>query len=340
MSKLVKTLFSCFSAGFALAVAGILILGLSSQQLNKPLGQETTVKVPSGASIHTVGKALQAKGLTNSPRFFAAAARLKGVAHQIKAGDYQVNPDTSLNQLLGNVVAGKVQLHRLVLVEGWSFKEFRLAINRHPQLLHDSQSLSDEQIMAKLGKAGQHPEGRFFPDTYSFPSATSDFTIYQLAARALEKTLAEEWAKQAPGLPYATPYEALIMASIVEKETGIPEERPEIAGVFVRRINKKMRLQTDPTVIYGMGDRYKGNIRRKHLREATPYNTYVIPGLPPTPIAMVGREAIHAALNPKDGNSLYFVATGSEGRHYFSSTLAEHNKAVYKYQIAPHKKKR
>jgi UPF0755 protein len=190
--------------------------------------------------------------------------------------------------------------------------------------------------MARLGYAGQHPEGRFLPDTYNFPAGTTDMVFLERAADAMEKLLSMEWSEREDGVPYKNPYEALIMASIIEKETGVPEERGMISGVFVRRLLKGMRLQTDPTVIYGMGDRFNGNIRRKDLAANTPYNTYLHTGLPPTPIAMPGRAAVHAALHPTPGNALFFVSKG-DGSHYFSASLEEHNKAVSQYQLN-HKK--
>ena len=208
----------------------------------------------------------------------------------------------------------------------------RSALAKHEKIEQTLDGLSDSEVMAKLGHAGEFPEGRFFPDTYRFVRGMTDAQLLEKAYNRLEKVLAEEWQQRAPDLPYATPYEVLIMASLVEKETGVPQERGQIAGVFVRRMKIGMPLQTDPTVIYGLGERYNGKLTRAHLREPTPYNTYTIPGLPPTPIAMVGREAIHAALHPVSGSSLYFVAKG-DGSHTFSDDLDAHNNAVREFQI-------
>ena len=208
----------------------------------------------------------------------------------------------------------------------------RSALAKHEKIEQTLDGLSDSEVMAKLGHEGVFPEGRFFPDTYRFVRGMTDAQLLEKAYDRLDKVLAQEWEQRDPAVPYATPYQALIMASLVEKETGVPQERGQIAGVFVRRMKIGMPLQTDPTVIYGLGERYTGKLTRAHLREPTPYNTYTIPGLPPTPIAMVGREAIHAALHPADGTSLYFVAKG-DGSHTFSDDLDAHNSAVREFQI-------
>ncbi len=235
-------------------------------------------------------------------------------------------------QLLQQMVDGEVIQHTLTLVEGWSFKQVMVALRAHHAIRATLQGLTAAEIMSRLGYAGQHPEGRFFPDTYHFPKATSDIEFLRRAYSAMAERLEQEWVAREPDLPLKSAYEALILASIIEKESAVSAERAEIAGVFIRRLNKGMRLQTDPTVIYGMGEAYDGNIRRRDLRHDTPYNTYTRKGLPPTPIAMPGGEAIHAALHPASAESLYFVARG-DGTHYFSATLEEHNRAVRKYQL-------
>jgi UPF0755 protein len=222
--------------------------------------------------------------------------------------------------------------YSVTLVEGWNFHQVRAALAKEEKLEHSLDGLSDTQVMDKLGHAGIFPEGRFFPDTYRFVRGMSDVELLKTAYDRLNDVLAKEWEQRAADVPYSEPYQALIMASLVEKETGVPQERGQIAGVFVRRMAMGMLLQTDPTVIYGLGDRYSGKLTRAHLKEATPYNTYMISGLPPTPIAMVGREAIHAALNPVAGNSLYFVARG-DGSHVFSDDLDAHNNAVREFQL-------
>lgn len=234
--------------------------------------------------------------------------------------------------LIGLWQRGEVVQYSLTLVEGWNFRQVRNALAKSDKLQQTLTGLSDSQVMEKLGHGGVFPEGRFFPDTYRFVKGMTDVELLEKAYDRLDDVLAKEWSKRADDAPYSDPYQALIMASLVEKETGVPQERGQIAGVFVRRMQIGMLLQTDPTVIYGLGERYTGKLTRAHLKEATPYNTYVIAGLPPTPIAMVGREAIHAALNPVPGKSLYFVARG-DGSHVFSDDLDAHNSAVREFQL-------
>ncbi len=265
--------------------------------------------------------------------YFELYARYHQKASLIKAGEYLIKPNTTLPLFLEQIIEGEVVQYRYTIVEGITSQQLIATLKLHANLNSALNGMSSEEILKALGAAEQHIEGLFLPETYHFPAGTSDLAFLQRSYDALQSTLSDEWQNKADDLPYKTPYEALIMASIIEKETGIAEERAQIAGVFVRRLQKGMRLQTDPTVIYGMGDAYKGNIRRKDLRTDTRYNTYTRHGLPPTPIALASKESLHAALHPADGKSLYFVATGKEGRHYFSSTLTEHNKAVRKYQL-------
>ncbi len=283
-----------------------------------------------GAPLTRFFTKLEDDGVLEDSRFIMLVAKISGKARNAKAGDYELTSDMSSLDVLNMLVSGKTVKYKITLVEGFNIKETLRRIASHDKLIQDIPSDVNE-LMPFLGLTG-HPEGRFFPDTYLFDRNTRASEILVRAQLRLEKVLAEQWQKKEEDLPYKNSYEALIMASIVEKETAAPDEREKIAGVFVRRLEKRMRLETDPTVIYGLGDRYKGNIRRKHLREKTAYNTYRIKGLPPTPIAMVGKEAIYAALHPEEGDELFFVAKG-DGRHYFSSTLAEHNKAVREYQI-------
>lgn len=273
---------------------------------------------------------LEDAGVIEDSRFVMLLAKISGKGRQAKAGSYELTSAMSSFDVLALLVQGKTVKYKITLVEGHSIKETLNRIASHEKLIQDLPAELDK-LMPFLGLKG-HPEGRFFPDTYLFDSNTRASEILVRAQVRLETVLAEQWQKKEEGLPYENSYEALIMASIVEKETAAPEERERIAGVFVRRLEKGMRLETDPTVIYGLGDRYKGNIRRKHLRERTEYNTYRIKGLPPTPISLVGKEAIYAALHPAEGDELFFVAKG-DGRHYFSSTLSEHNRAVREYQI-------
>ncbi len=290
-----------------------------------------------GANLTRVARDLAQQGLLDKPRYLLWYARLQGNADRIGAGEYQIRAGATPAEFYQQLVDGKVVQHALTIVEGWSFRQMMDAINAHPQIKHTLMDATDAQIMAAIGHPGEHPEGHFLPDTWHFPRGISDVDFLRRAYAAMETYLAQEWEKRATGLPLKNPYEALILASIVEKETGLASERAAIAGVFIRRLQKRIRLQTDPTVIYGMGERYQGNIRRADLKRDTPYNTYRRHGLPPTPIALPGRAAIHAVLQPAPGKALYFVARG-DGSHYFSDTLEEHNRAVIKYQLKGRKR--
>lgn len=296
-----------------------------------------TFVVAPGSSLHAVAGKLEESGLIRDARMFRWMARLRGAAQRIQAGEYQLAPGMTPPQLLQQMVEGRVRQYAITLVEGRNFREMMQQINANPYLEHTLKGLPDEQIMARLGYPGEHPEGRFLPETYHFPRGLSDVEFLRRAYRAMRERLAYEWKNREQGLPYKRPYEALILASIVEKETGVPHERPTIAGVFIRRLQKGMRLQTDPTVIYGMGEAFDGNLRRRDLLRDTPYNSYTRAGLPPTPIAMPGADAIHAAMHPDKGDSLYFVAKG-DGSHHFSATLEEHNRAVIRYQRSGRRK--
>ncbi len=296
-------------------------------------GEELLFTVKPGESMSSIAHRLAEQRVIENAALLSWMARIKGLASRIQAGEYLIPPGITASELLERLVAGEVTRYSLTLVEGWNFSQMLAAIHRNPALDHTLKGLGNDEIMARLGHSGVHPEGRFFPDTYHFSRGMSDREILQRAYRTMERVLEEEWQNRAEGLPYRNPYEALIMASIIEKETGRPEERRAIAGVFVRRLEKGMLLQTDPTIIYGLGGRFDGNLRRSHLKdEQNPYNTYRHKGLPPTPIAMPGREAIHAALHPDSGKTLYFVSKG-DGSHHFSVTLEEHNRAVRKYQL-------
>ncbi len=290
------------------------------------------ILVREGDSAAGLARRLAAEGVLSSDLPLRLLLRLHPELGRIKAGEYLLQPGTTPMGLLQLLVSGKTKLHAITFPEGWTFRQWRRAMDRHPALKHLLTGLSDQEVMARLGHPGVHPEGRFFPDTYLFPRGFSDLELLQRAWKRMQEELSAAWASRVEGLPLKSPEEALILASIVEKETALPEERRQIAGVFVRRLQKGMKLQTDPTVIYGMGDRYQGNIRRKDLREDTPYNTYVHAGLPPTPICMPGRESLRAVVNPAPGEALYFVARG-DGSHQFSRSLKEHNRAVRKYQL-------
>ncbi len=294
--------------------------------------QGLVLKVERGTSLQALARRLQHEGVFGDARLLYWHARWHELAHRIRAGEFLIPPGTTPPGLLMILTKGRPIEYRLTLVEGWNFRQMIAAIAHDSVLDKTLDNVTPEAVMQLLGHEGEHPEGRFFPDTYSFPRGTSDRNLLVRAYRRMQQVLTEEWAQRAEDIAVNTPEEALILASIIEKETGVPEERERIAGVFTRRLQKGMKLQTDPTVIYGMGERYDSNIRRRDLHENTPYNTYVHRGLPPTPICMPGREAIHAALHPAPGHALYFVARGN-GSHVFSVTLKEHNAAVRKYQL-------
>ena len=293
---------------------------------------ETEFVIMPGDSLIRVLSRLDAEGIIAYPTLFRLMTAREDGSTSLQAGEYLITPDMTRQELLATFMQGRVRQFNITLVEGRTLNDVLDMLNVHPKLVSPME-LDDVIAIVNEMAEGGNPEGLFYPDTYHFAAGTPVETILRIAHDRLEKVLAEEWQNKADGLPYKSPYEALIMASIVERETGAPFERGDIAGVFVRRLKKGMRLQTDPTVIYGVGERYEGRITRRMLREATAYNTYVIRGMPPTPIALAGREAIHAALNPVAGSALYFVAKG-DGTHQFSKTLAEHNQAVRKYQIA------
>jgi UPF0755 protein len=284
-----------------------------------------------GSSLRSLAQELVARGVLEHPYWLRLLGRNTGLAARLQAGEYRIAQGTRPEELLRQLATGRVLQHELTLVEGHNFREMMARIRSHPVLVQTLAEPSDAAIMARLGHEGVHPEGRFLPDTYHFPRGTTDVEFLRRAYAAMERVLNEQWEKRAENLPLKTPYEALVLASIIEKETGQAEERGTIAGVFTRRLQKGMRLQTDPTVIYGIGPDFDGRIRYVHLRTDTPYNTYTRHGLPPTPIAMPGTEAIHAALHPEPGNVLYFVSR-NDGSHHFSATLTEHNRAVNKYQ--------
>lgn len=289
-------------------------------------------EVRPGSSLKAVARQLTEAGLLREPWTFAILVRLSGKAGQLKAGNYLVEQEPSMLDLFRMITRGDVRQNEIRFIEGWNFRQLREALNQHPALVHDTQDLSDGELLQRLDIPATHPEGLFFPSTYYFGSGLSDVAVLKRAHSLMQEHLAREWEMRGRGLPYRTPYEALIMASIVEKETGAAHERPLIAGVFVNRLRIGMRLQTDPTVIYGLGERFDGNLRRADLLADTPYNTYTRGGLPPTPIAMPGLEAIRAALRPADTRALYFVSRG-DGTHVFSATLDEHNRAVARYQL-------
>lgn len=288
--------------------------------------------VKPGAAAGTLARELAARGVWPEGRSFAFGARLLGRAQEVKAGEYRFAPGINALGILDQIVAGRVVEYPLALIEGRTFRQFRQMLDEAPKLERTLRGMTTAEIMARLGHPGEHPEGKFFPDTYRYARGQTDVAILARAYDRMQARLNQEWERRDPGLPYRTPYDALIMASIVEKETGRADERRMIAGVFVNRLRRNMKLQTDPTVIYGLGPKFDGNLRIRDLRTDTPYNSYTRYGLPPTPIAMPGADSLHAALHPASTKALYFVGRG-DGAHVFSETLADHNKAVVKYQL-------
>lgn len=293
----------------------------------------TTLQVARGDSFRRVLARLREAGVRDGHDLeWQLLARELGADARVQVGEYALEPGMTPRTLLQRMRDGRVISYRFTIVEGWNMRELRAALARATPLVQTIGELDDAALMEALGRPGVHPEGRFLPETYVYTRGDSDLDVLRRANAALERVLEQAWAERAPDLPLASPDEALVLASIIEKETGIAEERARIGGVFVRRLKLGMRLQTDPTVIYGMGASFDGNIRRADLLADTPYNTYTRDGLPPTPIAMAGADAIHAATQPADGDELYFVAVGDgSGRHVFSRTLAEHNHAVREY---------
>lgn len=296
------------------------------------LTEPETIIFSRGSSIRTLANQLIEKELLENKNYFLIWGKLNRQETRLQAGEYVITPGLSLAGLLNKMVAGNVVQHNIVLIEGYTFRQILQTIWQNSLITKQLENLSDEEIMTALGHEGEHPEGRFYPDTYHISRGVSDIELLNRAYDEMARILQEEWQQREENLPLKSSYEALILASIVEKESAIAEERPRIAGLFINRLRKKMRLQTDPTVIYGIKN-YDGNIRFKDLRKDTPYNTYTRHGLPPTPIALAGREAIHATLHPEKTNYLYFVAySDGSGKHVFSTNLKDHEKAVDRYQ--------
>ncbi|MCA0393357.1 MAG: endolytic transglycosylase MltG [Proteobacteria bacterium] len=307
------------------------------------IGENATLVVERGDSLRRVLARLRDDGVEAGRDLeWQALSRQMGADGRIQVGEYALDPGTTPRSLLANMRDGRVIRHRFTLVEGWNIRELRAALAKATPLVQTLADVDDAALMEKLGRPGVHPEGRFLPETYVYTRGDTDLDLLRRASAGLDRALAAAWEARAPELPLKDAEEALVLASIVEKETGIAEERPQIAGVFVRRLKLGMRLQTDPTVIYGMGSAYAGNIRRSDLTTDTPYNTYTRDGLPPTPIAMAGADALRAATQPAPGDALFFVSVGDgSGRHVFSRTLDDHNSAVreyvrrYREQFAP-----
>jgi UPF0755 protein len=329
-----------FSRGRQIAVVAAVLLALIGlrvfvffQRLDEPLAlsDTRTLLVDAGTSFTRVVRELQADKVLPRGPDLVIYARLEGSASRIKAGEYALGVGLTARGLLQKLVDGDVVYHQVQILEGWTLREALDALHQQPALVAQLDADDMPALQAAFG-VSEYPEGQFFPDTYNFTRGTSDLELLQQARALMQQTLDSAWEARDAGLPYATPQEALIMASIVEKETGVADERPQIAGVFIRRLQRSMRLQTDPTVIYGLGAAFDGNLTRAHLEADTPWNTYTREGLPQTPIALPGRASIEASLHPDESENLYFVARG-DGSHYFSATLEEHNKAVQQYQM-------
>ena len=284
-----------------------------------------------GSSLRSAAKQLTEISVLPEPWNFVVLGRILGKAGQIKAGNYELNRELSPYSLLIKLTKGDVTQKEITFIEGWTFSQARQTLNNHPSIRHDTAKMSEKEILERIGAAEESAEGLLFPDTYHFSEGASDITILKRAYQTMNSTIGAAWAARAPNLPFANPYEALILASIVEKETGRATERRMVATVLTNRLRLGMKLQADPTVIYGIGESFDGNIRKRNLETDTIYNTYTRAGLPPTPIAMPGLASIQAALNPANSKALYFVSRG-DGTSYFSDTLEEHNRAVTKYQ--------
>ena len=321
-------------------VLPVLVIAAAAASLiwyvDRPLtvaGERVEVQIARGASMRQAANAVADGGVAVSASTLYWFARIGGHANRIKAGTYAFESGVSPRQIVEKLVRGDVVLKSLALIEGWTFRQVRAAIDAHPDLQHDSKDMDDAELLRQIGASETHPEGLFFPDTYHFERGMSDLDVYRQAYAQMQSRLTDQWEKRAADLPLKSPYEALILASIVEKETGQGADRPLIASVFINRLRVGMLLQTDPTVIYGVGPSFDGNLRRRDLERDTPYNTYTRPGLPPTPIAMPGHAAIEAALNPAASDFYYFVARG-DGSSEFSKNLSEHNRAVRLYQLS------
>jgi UPF0755 protein len=323
-----KKIFTLLILAALLATAGM------SYYAYHPLSLPATpfeFDLKKGGSLKGSARQLQQAGLLGQEFPFVLLARVMDKSIQLKAGNYELKHPVTPLQLLQIITKGEFSQRKIGIIEGWTFKQFRGALNTNRYLAHDTIGLTDIEILQHIGAVEQHPEGLFFPDTYHFVAGSSDLAILRIAYRTMQQRLQEAWDTREASLPFQTPYQALILSSIVEKETGTVGDRSMIAGVFVNRIRKGMRLQTDPTVIYGLGDKFDGNLRKRDLLADTPYNTYTRRGLPPTPIALPGLAALQASLHPAKTDALYFVARG-DGSSHFSSNLISHNRAVKKYQ--------
>jgi UPF0755 protein len=329
MFRTLKFLFLLGIVALLAAAGGLWWFAHSPLQLGAPTVEVT---IPPGSSLRTAARAIAQAGVDLRPWAFEALGRVAGKPSDIKAGQYEVPAGMTPRQLLAKLERGEVLLTEIVFIEGWSFRQLRDALDAHPGVRHDTAGLTDAEVMRRLQAPNDIPEGLFFPDTYRFAKGASDLEILRQAHRAMAKRLDAAWGRRQSDLPLASPYEALILASIVEKETGRGDDRAMVAGVLVNRLRHGMKLQVDPTVIYGLGNAFDGNLRKRDLVADTPYNTYTRGGLPPTPIALPGLASLEAVMNPARTEALYFVARG-DGTSEFSRTLEEHNRAVAKYQL-------
>ena len=332
MNRLAAFLVGCLAVVLLAVATWSVAIG---RFLNAPMdipGQSAVFEVPPGSAFGTISRRLAERGYIRHPDWLRWYARLTGRAGAVHAGEYLIEAGMTPRQLLQKFVDGSVRLYSFTIVEGWTFRDLLAALRANEAVESGIEYEDWPAILESVGAEAGHPEGLFLPETYRFPRGTTGVEILKQAYGLMQLALDEEWQARRENLPLSTPYEALILASIVEKETALAAERPRIAGVFVRRLEKKMRLQTDPTVIYGLGLDFDGNLTRRDLDTDTPYNTYTRGGLPPTPIALPGRAAINAALQPAEGTELYFVATGlGDGSHKFSDTKAEHDIAVREF---------
>jgi len=329
MKRLLLTLFLLLAAAAALAFYAWQTYASAPLPLR---ASPARVKVERGMTAPSIAQALQRAGVAVPAWQLSLALRLRGDARSIKAGVYELVAPVTLASMLDKMVRGEVVLAELVVIEGWTFRQMRASVDAHPELLHDSVGLSDEELLQRIGAPERNAEGLFFPSKYRFSPGSSDLEVYRQAYRLLKSTLEEAWATRKAELPLADPYQALVLASIVEKETGLDADRAKVSAVFVNRLRRGMPLQSDPTTIYGMGERFTGDLRKRDLQTDTPYNTYTRPGLPPTPISLPGKAAIVAATQPESITALYFVARG-DGSSEFSDDLGAHNRAVAKYQL-------
>ena len=340
---LIKLLKKIIVLGGLLGLVGSLFLGYQFNRFqHEPIEmRDEAIRfiIPSGNTVRQVAQKLADSGYIKDPVMFIALARLKGESTVIKAGEYLIQPGVTPDDLIRIFSQGDSVQHGFTIIEGWTFDQLLDALANDPILVQTIEDRSHAAVLQKLGLQLEHPEGWFLPDTYHFPRGTTDVEFLRRAHHSMQRKLDELWPQRDPELPLETPYDALILASIIEKETGAAFERPLIAAAFIERLRRGMRLQTDPTIIYGLGQEFDGDIRYRDLRRDTPYNTYLHRGLTPTPIALPGADAIHAALHPAESDAIYFVSKG-DGTHHFSTTLEEHNRAVSKYQLKGRKPRR